>query len=541
MASFNQVIGQAKKFWTGLSKKQQWLLIGGGVLTLAVIGVFTALIGKPEYKPLLTGMEPAEAQQVGQKLAAKNIPYQLSTDGKTISVPADKLDSSRLEVASEGMPKSGRLGFELFDKVNWGQTDFDEKVNYQRALEGELERTIQTLNNVESARVHLVLPTDSLFLDRQTAAKASVILKLRNRDGISRDMQVSIARLVAGAVDRLTPEDVTVVDADTNRPFAMPQAGTVAGGDEAGKELAARLVATLEPVVGADHVRASVNVEYDPSTSEENRETYDPNAVVAVSTQRSEEQTTGAAIGGVPGTSSNVPKGKGMRQSAAAVPTGQSSKSENNAYVVNKVVLHTLQPAGRIRRITAALLVDDATQPFAGGPGATRRRRSPGELNQIAELAKAAIGIDSNRGDTLSIQNLSFGQMDAAPTKLPFALRFENFLRDWSDAVRYISLLLLFVLVYFLLIRPILNRLMPPPPKEKKEKEKPPELAEPKVELPAAEQPKIEEVKLPELPKIPEEKQRAVLLKQKLAEKIKAEPVNSTKLVQAWLREGDEE
>ena len=128
-------------------------------MTAATIALFVSWIGKPDMKPLYTNMEPADAQSLVSRLAQKNIVAEVSADGKTVSVPADKLDASRLEMASQGMPHSGRLGFELFDKVNWGQTEFDEKVNYQRALEGELERTIQTLTGVESARVHLVMPT----------------------------------------------------------------------------------------------------------------------------------------------------------------------------------------------------------------------------------------------------------------------------------------------------------------------------------------------------------------------------------------------
>ena len=140
-------------------------------------------------------------------------------------MPGDKLDSSRLEIASEGMPHSGRLGFELFDKLNWGQTEFDEKVNYQRALEGELERTIQTLRDVESVRVHLVMPTDSVFLDREREAKASVILRLRSGQ-LSQDTERSIASLVSGAVDKLSPQNVTITDADTNQPFQCTRPGS---------------------------------------------------------------------------------------------------------------------------------------------------------------------------------------------------------------------------------------------------------------------------------------------------------------------------
>src|ERR1700722_8119164 len=211
MPSLEQIQGQLKRFLSGLSVKQRLLLGGAVLLTVAILAAFANLIGTPDYKPLVTGMEPSDAQALGAKLAAKNIPYQIGTDGKSVNVPSDKIDASRMEIASDGMPRSGRLGFELFDKLNWGQTEFDEKVNYQRALDGKLERSIQTLRDVDSVRVHLVLPTDSVFIDRERKAKASVILKPRG-SRLSDETQMAIARLVAGAVDKLSPEDVTVVD-----------------------------------------------------------------------------------------------------------------------------------------------------------------------------------------------------------------------------------------------------------------------------------------------------------------------------------------
>src|SRR5260370_25761337 len=174
----------------------------------------------------------------------------------------------------EGMSTRGRVGFEIFDKLNGGQTEFDEKVNYQRALEGELERTIQTLRDVESARVHLVMPTDSVFLDREREAKASVILRLRSRQ-LSEDTQKSIASLVSGAVDKLSPQNVTITDADTNQPFSSHRPGSSSDA-ELEDQLSKRLVSTLEPVLGAQRIRASVNVDYDPSNSDENQETYHP-------------------------------------------------------------------------------------------------------------------------------------------------------------------------------------------------------------------------------------------------------------------------
>src|SRR5262249_58549689 len=175
-------------------------------------------------------MEASDAEALGAKLAAKNIQYQISADGKSVSVPSDKLDSSRMELASDGMPHSGRLGFELFDKMNWGQTEFDEKVNYQRALEGELERTIATLRDVESVRVHLVMPQDSVFIDREREAKASVILRLRHGQ-LDEETHRAIASLVSGAVDKLSAANVSVIDADTNQPLFASRSSGSAGTD----------------------------------------------------------------------------------------------------------------------------------------------------------------------------------------------------------------------------------------------------------------------------------------------------------------------
>src|ERR1700743_2670970 len=180
MAEPNQILTQAKQFWASRTRNQRLVLGGGAVVTLAMIAFFGNLLTAPTYQPLVGGLEPADAQTLSADLTAKKIPFQLSPDGKSISVPADQIDAARLDVASHDSTHSGRMGFEIFDKVSWGQTEFDEKVNYQRALEGELERTIQTMSNVKTARVHLVMATDSVFMDRERGAKASVTLQLRS-------------------------------------------------------------------------------------------------------------------------------------------------------------------------------------------------------------------------------------------------------------------------------------------------------------------------------------------------------------------------
>ena len=267
------------------------------------------MISTPEYKPLMSGLEPADAQVITAELAAKKIPYLVGPDGTSITVPADQVDAARLEVASHDAPHSGRIGFEIFDKVSWGQTEFDEKVNYQRALEGELERTIQTMSNVKSARVHLVMATDSVFMDRERGAKASVTLRLRGGT-LSRAEISEISRLVAGAVDELKPADVVIIDADSNKTLGL-SSGSPDASDGVEHELTQRLISTLAPVVGADRMRATVNVEYETGSSEESQEKYDPAVSVTLTMQRSEETTApGAGVGGVPGTSSNVAAAK---------------------------------------------------------------------------------------------------------------------------------------------------------------------------------------------------------------------------------------
>src|SRR5271165_5309258 len=282
MADTNQsssdVLHRLGQFFQGLTLNQRLLLASGTALVGGVLWVFVTLLGQPKYVTLYSGLRSDEAQTMASRLAAKNVPYQLSPDGGSLLVPEDKLDSARLETAASGLPRSARLGFELFDTPNWAGSDFTEKVNYQRALEGELERTLATLSEVEGVRVHLVLPEESLFTEQAHEAKAAVILKTRS-GRLSEQAQQAIPQLVASAVDRLRPENVTVVDTDSNTPLLHGrEGGRTYAPDE---ELAKTLVHTLEPVVGADHVRASVHVEYDLGTSEETQETYDPKTPTA--------------------------------------------------------------------------------------------------------------------------------------------------------------------------------------------------------------------------------------------------------------------
>lgn len=533
MASYQKTIDQAKQFWATRTGRQKTVLLAGSGASALLLIAFVWMIGSPDYKPLYTGLEAGDAQTLSAALDAQGISHQTSADGKTISVPANKLDAARMQTASQQGPRSGRMGFELFDKMSWGQTEFDEKVEYQRALEGELERSIQTLADVESARVHLVMPAQSVFLDQARSGKASVVLKLR-RGSLSKPAVMAIARLVSGAVDDLKPEDVSIVDADSDRSLGIGKQSD-GSNESAENDLTARLISTLEPVVGVDRIRANVNVEYNQGTTEESQERYDPSVSAVLSQQKSQDQASGGAAAlngpaqGVPGTSSNIPAKPTKPSGAPTQPPTQTSTTESTQYGVNKTVTHTVMPAGRIQRITAALLVDDQMVKSVqkGKVTYTRQKRSQEELNRIQELAKAAIGFDEKRGDSITVQNLSF---QADPTELEaqaptWATNTQKAINDYASLLRPASILVLFVLGYFFLIRPVQKHALsastlPAPATSQAALPTHPNMA---LAAPAAEK--------------GDDTIRAARLKEEALELMKQKPVHTARALQAWLRE----
>ncbi len=537
-ASANDVLHRLGQAFQGLTLNQRLLLAGGAALVGATLWAFVALLGQPKYVTLYSGLRPEDAQTMAARLAAKNIPYQISPDGSALLVPEDKLDASRLETAAAGLPRSARLGFELFDTPNWAGSDFTEKVNYQRALEGELERTLATLSEVEAVRVHLVMPEESLFTDQQHDAKAAVIVKTRG-GRLSDEAQQAIPQLVASAVDRLRPENVTVVDADSNTPLLHNREGSHAYGLD--EELAKTLVHTLEPVVGADHVRASVHVEYDLGTSEETDETYDPKTAATLTQEHSEENSSGGVSVGVPGTASNVPAAKPPTPTAAAassstaVPTEQAnSRSDATTYAISKTLHHSVEPPGRVRRIAAAVLVDDAieTTEQGGKQTTTRRKRTAEEMKQIEDLARAAIGVDPQRGDVLAVENLSFEQAPGeTPTPPSKTERWLSLIQPWSWVLRYVGLAALFLVVYGLVLRPVKKQALTA------FRELPGRVAK---GLAPALADSGGGIALGGEGGVGESGKRTNQLKRLLTEKVKAEPETASRLVQSWVRQEDQ-
>lgn len=411
--------------------KRTWL-IALAMFLAAMCGAMVWYAGRQDWRILFSGLDGKDVQQISQELAAAGVQYQLTPDNAGIQVPAEMLDKARMEVAAKGMPQSGRLGFEIFDKPNWVGSEFDEKVNYQRALEGELEHTIETLSAVQSARVHLVLPHQSLFMAEERAAKASVVLKLR-RSSLAEEQADSIRSLVAGAVDNLSPDNVTLVDAD-GRASLKPKSKGVAEADLE-EQMEAKLVAMLEPLAGRDNVRATVNVDYDESVEDRTDEVYDPTQTATLSMQKSEQNSVQAARpSGVPGTASNSPSaapvGAVQGSQAAAAPgvppllqkqalpvypqqgsgAGQSIREESGTYGVTKHLVHIEEAPGRVRRVTAAVVVNDRSVTEGSGKLAHMvwKPRNADELRRLEELAQAAVGFDAKRGDQVVVENVSF-------------------------------------------------------------------------------------------------------------------------------------
>ncbi|HSZ20063.1 MAG TPA: flagellar basal-body MS-ring/collar protein FliF [Candidatus Acidoferrum sp.] len=561
----DKVLEQIRAFLRALTINQRILLAGSAALVAAIIWLFVRLFAAADFKNLYTGLDPSDTQKIVARLTIENIPYQLSSDGTSIDVPADKIDRVRIEMASQNLPHTGRIGFELFDKPNWSSSDFSERVNYQRALEAELERTIETMDTVESARVHLVLPRESLFTSEERPAKAAVVVKLRSQR-LADETVASIANLVASAWENLSPDDVTIVSADGRLPLTAGKSNGVSlrrGLSDLETTIAERIVDTLAPVVGAEHVKSSVTIDYNPDSGETTQEVYDPNASALLTSQLSEDQTTGAAPLGIPGTTSNVPSAPPAPAAAGATPNApqqnssaaaaagvelkpstvtQGMRSESKTFAVSKTVHHTLEPPGQIKHLAAAVLVDDFVEvkTVSGKPQETRRKRTPEEMKQLEDLVRAAIGFSAQRGDELSLQNVSFQTPPVEVLPTPTAIqRTLRIIAPWMGLLRYAGLGILFLVIYALVLRPVTKQVLATL-RALPEKSQQAALAAtagtqtPGKMVTGAE---LEGELQKELSETNSEIMRTVVLKRHLVEKVKKEPENATRLIQGWVRQ----
>lgn len=573
----SQFLDQGKAFFRGLTPRQQIILTASVVVVVGTLWLFVSLLGRGDYKVLYSGLDPQESNTILKRLSKDYIPAQLSSDGKTLSVPGNRLEKARLDMAAQGFPESGRLGFELFDKPNWGESDFAEKVNFQRALEGELERTIQDLSDVAAVRVNLVMPHESLFTEQERPAKASVLVRPRNGRLSDRSLK-AIRYLVASAVDTLQAANVTVIDADGNVPIII-QGGVKSGSPENATEyeraLDEKLAAALTPILGANHFVAEATVEYDPGSSENTQEVYDPkDSVVLTSQVTGDGGGGGEADSGIPGAASNVPQGQASNANSpnnpnnppnpnnaanassnpgnadgasAASSTDDGSDgatSDSKTYAVGRTVIHTVRPAGAIRKISAAILVDNTQVTQLAGKKQTQVAvpPSPAELKQIQALASAVLGLDAARGDVVTVENIPF---HITPLEVPAPLqglkRIAPFLNEYGYLIRYIILGLLGLLIFAFVVRPLVKQVgaspreLPPAAHAEAELALAAAGAAAGIPALAAAGPAV----IAELPPVSPERQKFTNLKESLIEKINKTPSEAGRLIEGWLHEDE--
>ncbi|WMJ69113.1 flagellar basal-body MS-ring/collar protein FliF [Stenotrophomonas sp. 24(2023)] len=381
---------------------------------------------KPGMVPLYTGLDQKATAEATDLLRAAQIPFELNPATGAITVPEKNLHDARLKLAGSGLTDSGKLGFELMERdPGFGVSQFVESARYQHALETELSRTINTLRPVRDSRVHLAIPKPSAFTRQRDVASASVTLELRGGQQLERSQVDAIVHMVAASIPDLSPERVTVVD-QNGRMLSVSDPNSEAAINAAQFEqrrrqetsFNQRIRELLEPMTGPGRVNPEVSVDMDFSTTEEARELYNGEPAKLRSEQVSENNSSTPGPQGVPGATSNTPPGPAAAPApqTAQTPT-ESSKNATRNYELDRTLQHTRQPAGRIKRVSVAVLLDNVPRPGANGKLA-EQPLSAAELTRIEGLVKQAVGFDAERGDTVSVMNAPFVR-DTTPVEGP--------------------------------------------------------------------------------------------------------------------------
>jgi flagellar M-ring protein FliF len=382
------VASQLRRLWTALPVRRRVVVAVAAALALGAVGLVAVRPGQPGYALLYSGLAAEDVAAIAAELHRQNIPYRLGPGGSAIEVPVSAVAQVRLALAGAGLPRGGGVGFELFDEQRFGTTSFVEQVNYRRALQGELTRSIASIDAVESARVHLAMGRRSLFSAEDEAPSASVAVRLRRGRELSRAQVRGIVHLVASSVERLAPERVVIIDERGNVLTGAAEGPLGSAGEgEVNLEgiLARRIREMLERVVGAGHVAVVVTAEMDYRAVEQTEELYDHDR-------------------------------RALRSESRA------AAAESRSYEVNKIVRQTRGPGAHLKRLHVAVLVDQEVRQVPGG-APVHTPRSAEELAQLAAIAREAAGLDEARGDRLEMRSVPFaraaGGSAAAPVAAP--------------------------------------------------------------------------------------------------------------------------
>ncbi len=461
--------------------KQQKLIIGFAVVGIVAFLIFMVVYTAKkdaisQYEVLFDSLTSEDAGKVVEQLEKDNVPYELF-DNNIIKVPKNMVYKERIAIASLGIPKNSGVGFELFDKQEFGSTSFDQSVKYLRALEGELSRTINALAPIERASVSLALPKETLFVEKKADPTASVMLQLVEGRRLSTKQIRGIKNLVSAAVPNLLPANVMLIDSDGETlgdEDEMAQMGELSAVQQSfktkeEKKKQNKIIEVISPFVGGDEkVVAQVTIEFDFSIKSSTSETYDPENVVR-SEQVSEERREGstpAEVGGVPGTISNIGPVEGLSGNQTTEKYEKNTGTTN--YEVGKTVSTIKSEFARIKRVTAAVVVDGKYKNKLDAEGNPTDEMeyeplSETDLEALSALVSRSIGINEDRGDRISVQNLQFKlpEIDRTKERVNQAVTFSQvYLAPFSELFKYLFVLLLLFILYKKVISPFAQRML---------------------------------------------------------------------------------
>jgi flagellar M-ring protein FliF len=470
-----------------LPTNRKVLLLAAVAALFSVIVGLTLLSREPNYKILFANVSDRDGGQVTAALQQLNIPYRLG-EGGVISVPADKVYDTRLRLAAQGLPKASGVGFELMDNQKFGISQFAEQVNYQRSIEGELARTIESVGAVNSARVHLAIPKQTVFVREQEQPTASVMLDMYPGRMLDAGQIAGIVHLVSSAVPNLPAKNVTVVDQSGTLLSTQPDANTASGLDQrqlnyvkqVELDYVKRIEDILEPIFGKGNIRAQVTTQVDFAEVEETSEVFRPNSSPNPSSTRSQQivETLGGSYptpSGVPGALSNQPPSAASAPitlpPGAAPGTATLSGQPLNAsgtvhreittnYEVDKTISHTKQPKGQVKRISAAVVVNYRKMPDRTGELKPTPLTAQ-EIQQVNNLVRETMGYNVQRGDTLNVVNAAFADMTTKPSLQEKALDYVS--SSGTDLLKYILLAIAVLYLIFGVVRPIMRDLVKAP------------------------------------------------------------------------------
>ena len=459
MDNFQDFLGQLGERFNELSQGKKVAALSLVALALASLLVMSLWLKAPDYQLLYANLSQEDAGAIVEKLKNQKIPYEVSNGGRTIRVASDMIHETRLQLAGEGLPEGSDVGLEMFEDTPLGMTDFIQKINFQRALQGELTRTIKTLDAVAQVRVHLVIPKDNLFRKQKPKGKASITLKLKSGKSLSEGQIQGIVHLVSASVGSIEASNVVIVDVNGNllsggkepSEGAMMSTSNFKHKLRVQKELQAKIIKMLEDALGSGKVIAKISTDLDFEQVERTEEIFDPDSQVVRSENQISESSVGSIPpGGIPGVQALVPSGEDSGSGAGQAAQRNKSNAVFN-YEINKEVRRISKPVGEITKLSVAVMIDGT---MAGDP-AEYQPRTPEEMAKYLQMVQSAVGFDAERGDVVQVENIQFdhSQLDKEKAEIESAEQIDLALEVGKLVVGLIFLIMFFTRV----IRPIIT------------------------------------------------------------------------------------